>query len=170
MCPKNFRTRLRPVNVCCAIVASHLRRPRREGEPSECAVLLPPPGLNFRTVPTVQIPISGFSSRFRSSDLQNAKRRAGRTTAPARHNHSFRGLQKARNLTVSQRLAPGTLPPPSPRRVFLLPSRYGAADAGIRGLSLRIPTHSCVHPAPGRPGARFLHNPGVPGPGAYALT
>src|SRR5215468_74129 len=29
MCPKNLRTRLRPVNVCCAIVASHLRRPRR---------------------------------------------------------------------------------------------------------------------------------------------
>jgi hypothetical protein len=37
MCPKNLRTRLRPVNVCCAIVASHLRRPRREGEPSERA-------------------------------------------------------------------------------------------------------------------------------------
>jgi hypothetical protein len=24
MCPKNLRTRLRPVNVCCAIVASHV--------------------------------------------------------------------------------------------------------------------------------------------------
>src|ERR1700751_4604677 len=34
MCPKNLRTRLRPVNVCCAIVASRYRRLRyEEGEP-----------------------------------------------------------------------------------------------------------------------------------------
>src|SRR4051794_31460057 len=47
MCPKNLRTRLRPVNVCCAIVASHLCCPRREGEPSEHAAFRPPSGLNF---------------------------------------------------------------------------------------------------------------------------
>src|SRR4029079_4476417 len=43
--------------------------PPPEGEPSE-ARLPPLPGLNFRTVPTVKIPISGFSPRFRSSDPQ----------------------------------------------------------------------------------------------------
>src|SRR5215471_15003290 len=131
---------------------------------------LPPSGLNFSNRPDRPKSDFGVSSRFRSSNLQNAKRRAGRTTAPARHNHSFRGLQKARNLTVSQRLAPGTLPPPSPRRVFLLPSRYGAANVGIRGLSPRIPTLFCVRRAPRGPEARFLHNPGVAGPGLYALT
>src|SRR5215471_13109583 len=130
---------------------------------------LPPSGLNLsnrfaRPNPDFRnfVPISFFGPSKR-------KTTRGALTAPARHNHSFRGLQKARNLTVSQRLAPGTLPPPSPRRVFLLPSRYGAANVGIRGLSLRIPTHFCVHPAPGRPGARFLHNPGVPGPGLTHL-
>src|SRR6202008_193236 len=127
MCPKNLRTRLRPVNVCCAIVASHLRRPRlRANLPN--ARLTPPSGLNFRSVLIVQnpdfrlfVPISFFGPSKR-------KTTRGALTAPARHNHSFIGLQKARNLTVSQRLAPGTLPLPSPRRVFLLPSRYGAAN------------------------------------------
>ncbi|CUT15138.1 hypothetical protein BF49_6218 [Bradyrhizobium sp.] len=33
-------------------------------------------------------------SRICSSDLQNAKRRAGRRSAPARHNHPLHGLQK----------------------------------------------------------------------------
>jgi len=115
-------------------VASHLRRPRRGGEPSECAAAAAIRVEFFEPSLVPKSRFQGFSSRFRSSDLQNAKRRAGRMTAPARHNHSFRGLQKARNLTVSQRLAPGTLPPPSPRRVFLLPTRYGAANVGIRGL------------------------------------
>jgi hypothetical protein len=50
MCPKNLRTRLRPVNVCCAIVASHLRRPRlRANLPN--ARLPPPSGLNFSNRP-----------------------------------------------------------------------------------------------------------------------
>src|SRR5579863_7543626 len=31
MCPKNLRTRLRPVNVCCAIVASRFAAPLRSG-------------------------------------------------------------------------------------------------------------------------------------------
>jgi len=73
------------------------------------------------------VPISFFGPSKR-------KTTRGAPIAPARHNHSFSGLQKARNLTVSQRLAPEALPPPSPRRVFLLPTRYGAADARIRGL------------------------------------
>src|SRR5262249_8284221 len=89
----------------------------------------------------------------------------GALTAPARHNHSFCGLQKARNLTVSQRLPPGTLPSPPPRRVFLLPSRYGAAYVRIRGVSPRIPTLFCVRRAPRGREARFLHSPGYPAPG-----
>src|SRR5215475_4728992 len=95
-------------------------------------------------------------SFFRPSKRKTTR---GALTAPARHNHSFRGLQKARNLTVAQRLAPGTLPPPSPRRVFLLPTRYGAANVEVRGLSPRIPTLFCVRRAPRGPEARFLHNP-----------
>src|SRR6202008_5179522 len=163
MCPKNLRTHLRPVNVCCAIVASHPASPPPEGEPSEPR-LPPPSGLNFRSVspPGAQfgyfVPISFFGPSKR-------KTTRGALTAPARHNHSFCGLQKARNLTVSQRLSPGNLPSPPPRRVFLLPSRYGAAQLEIRGVSPRIPTLFCVRRASRDPEARFLHNSGVPGPG-----
>src|SRR6478752_4413702 len=45
MCPKNLRTRLRPVNVCCAIVASRYRRSLRNDTSEVAAVAVP--GLNF---------------------------------------------------------------------------------------------------------------------------
>src|SRR5258708_24898103 len=46
MCPKNLRTRLRPVNVCCAIVASHFRRPCGRTIRGATAA---GPGLNFES-------------------------------------------------------------------------------------------------------------------------
>src|ERR1700675_4827915 len=44
MCPKNLRTRLRPVNVCCAIVASHFVAP---GERTLRSAIATASGLNF---------------------------------------------------------------------------------------------------------------------------
>src|SRR4051812_32904603 len=46
ICPKNLRTRLRPVNVCCAIVASHFAACR--GGPSK-AKLASRFGLKFHS-------------------------------------------------------------------------------------------------------------------------
>src|ERR1700743_1868473 len=45
MCPKNLRTRLRPVNVCCAIVASRYRHPLAGRHVRGAASAVP--GLNF---------------------------------------------------------------------------------------------------------------------------
>src|SRR5215831_7381623 len=56
MCPKNLRTRLRPVNVCCTIVASHYRRPLPD---SSEARLPPPSGLNFDPFQGPGAPSSG---------------------------------------------------------------------------------------------------------------
>src|SRR5258708_12584917 len=47
MCPKNLRTRLRPVNVCCAIVASHFVALDGRTFPSATAIA---PGLNFESL------------------------------------------------------------------------------------------------------------------------
>jgi hypothetical protein len=47
MCPKNLRTRLRPVNVCCAIVASHFVA--RQGRTFRSATAIAP-GLNFESL------------------------------------------------------------------------------------------------------------------------
>src|ERR1700748_2853582 len=44
MCPKNLRTRLRPVNVCCAIVASHFVALKGRAFRSAIGIA---PGLNF---------------------------------------------------------------------------------------------------------------------------
>jgi hypothetical protein len=44
ICPKNLRTRLRPVNVCCAIVAS--RFVARKGRTFRSAIGIAP-GMNF---------------------------------------------------------------------------------------------------------------------------
>src|SRR5436190_13650854 len=141
MCPKNLRTRLRPVNVCCAIVASHLRRPLGANLPE--ARLLPPPGLNLEPSRPLEARAQGICPEFvlRTHKTQN--------DAPARYrtrpSQSLTSrTAKARNLTVSQRLAPGTLPPPPPNRIFLLPTRYGTTNVEIRGVSPRIPTHFCV--------------------------
>src|SRR5437870_8612431 len=89
MCPKNLRTRLRPVNVCCAIVASHFVA--LEGEPSE-ARLASPPGLNPRQ------PVLSSDLRYlvlsATCDLQNAKRRAKQGFCFARLNHPCYGPKK----------------------------------------------------------------------------
>jgi hypothetical protein len=47
MCPKNLRTRLRPVNVCCAIVASHFVA--RQGRTFRSAIGIAP-GLNSNSL------------------------------------------------------------------------------------------------------------------------
>src|SRR5436190_14908514 len=156
MCPKNLRTRLRPVNVCCAIVASHLRRPLGANLPE--ARLTPPPGLNSEPSHPLEARIQAIRPEFvlRTYKTQNDAR--GALPHPPVTILASR-TAKARNLTVSQRLAPGALPLPPPNRIFLLPSRYGAANVEIRGVSPRIPTHFCVRHAPGGPGARFLHEP-----------
>src|SRR5712675_1497885 len=88
MCPKNLRTLLRPVNVCCAIVASHLRRPGGAN--------LPKP--DFQE----------FCPEFvlQTFKTQNDARAHNRT----RPSQLFVSrTEKARNLTVSQRLTPGTV-------------------------------------------------------------
>src|SRR5579864_9212434 len=81
MCPKNLRTRLRPVNVCCAIVASHFVALRGRTFRSAIGIA---PGLNFDSLRNLQASFQALNPESRPSDLQNAKRRAGRLTAPAR--------------------------------------------------------------------------------------
>src|SRR5215468_10939009 len=78
MCPKNLRTRLRPVNVCCAIVASHLRRPRCEGGPSGCAVAAAIRAEFFEPSRPPQAQFRGFRPDFvlRTFKTQNAARGA----------------------------------------------------------------------------------------------
>jgi hypothetical protein len=59
MCPKNLRTRLRPVNVCCAIVASHFVA--RFGRTFRSAAATAP-GLNFDPFRGPEDRFSGFKS------------------------------------------------------------------------------------------------------------
>src|SRR6516162_1752104 len=86
MCPKNLRTRLRPVNVCCAIVASRYRRP--SGASPSKVRLRPPFGV-------VSIHFEGWKVTFRAKGpefvlpavkTQNDARGAT-FVAPARQNH-----------------------------------------------------------------------------------
>src|SRR5664279_166565 len=87
--------------------------------------------------------MSGFLSLIRKSHFQNAKRRAGRLTAPARPNQLRHGLKKPEIACLPTACAE-TLPFPPLNRVFVLPSRYGMTIVEIRGVSSRIPTHFCV--------------------------
>src|ERR1700743_1331720 len=89
--------------------------------------------------------------------FQNAKRRAGRLTAPARLNLPRYGLKKPEIACLPTAYAE-TLPFPPLNRAFVLPSRYGMTIVKIRGVSPRIPTLFCVRRAPGYPGARLLHD------------
>src|SRR6202165_3328049 len=90
MCPKNLRTRLRPVNVCCAIVASHFVA--RQGRTFRSAIAIAP-GLNFDSFLS---PGTNSRTKVLNERLtpENAKRRAGRMTAPARLNLPRHGLKK----------------------------------------------------------------------------
>jgi hypothetical protein len=85
-----LRTRLRPVNVCCAIVASHFVA--RQGRTFRSAIAIAP-GLNFDSFLS-----PGTNSRTKVLNgrrtPENAKRRAGRMTAPARPNLPRHGLKK----------------------------------------------------------------------------
>jgi hypothetical protein len=54
-----LRTRLRPVNVCCAIVASHFVARQRRTFRSAIGIA---PGLNFDSFPKLKSPMSGFLS------------------------------------------------------------------------------------------------------------
>src|SRR5581483_11112998 len=93
MCPKNLRTRLRPVNVCCAIVASRYRRPFEGGEPSK-ARLPPPPGFEFSSVLGSEAQFQGtqvLNLFFRPSERKTTREALDRTR-PSDRSHC--GLQK----------------------------------------------------------------------------
>src|SRR5437764_431101 len=107
MCPKNLRTRLRPVNVCCAIVASHFRRPCGRTFRSATAIA---PGVNFETLERNKAQFQELSpeSVLQTFKTQNDAR-AHDCTRPSQLAASR--TEKARNLTVSQRLTPGTCRP-----------------------------------------------------------
>src|SRR6185437_9776993 len=64
------------------------------------------------------------------------------------------GLQKPEIAYSPNGLEGATPPSPPPSRVFVLPSRYGAAIVEIRGSSPRIPTNFRVRPAPRHPSCR----------------
>src|ERR1041385_1479328 len=127
MCPKNLRTRLRPVNVCCAIVASHFVA--LAGEPSEARLASPPGLYPDNPVPCHDLRVLILSL---SCELQNAKRRAKQGSA-----------SPVSTIRVTDRKSPKfaylptacaeTSPSPLPNRVFVLPSRYGMAIVEIRG-------------------------------------
>jgi hypothetical protein len=75
MCPKNLRTRLRPVNVCCAIVASHFVT--RHGRTFRSAIGIAP-GLNFDTFRNFEAQCQDFNPGFglRTFRTQNDARGA----------------------------------------------------------------------------------------------
>ena len=113
-------------------------------------------GLNWIRSDRSEPKFQGFCPEFvlQTFKTQNDARAHNRT----RPSQLFGSrTEKARNLTVSQRLTSGTRRPAADR-VFLLPTRYGLAIVEIRGLSPRIPTHFRVRPAPGCPVARLLHH------------
>src|SRR6476660_1387502 len=96
MCPKNLRTRLRPVNVCCAIVASHFVAPDGRTFRSATAIA---PGLNFESLRWNKVQIQELSPKsvlhaFKTqNDARGARLHPPVTTITSR-------TEKARNLTV----------------------------------------------------------------------
>src|SRR5215208_1457456 len=90
MCPKNLRTRLRPVNVCCAIVASHFVA--RQGRTFRSAICIAP-GLNSARS-EIPKPFPGDlspESKHQTFKTQNDARALDRTR-PSQP--SIHGLQK----------------------------------------------------------------------------
>src|SRR3954447_3660609 len=148
ICPKNLRTRLRPVNVCCAIVASHFVA--RHGRTFRSAIGIAP-GLNPDTSPNSKSHVRFLfvDPTLRPSERKTT-REAGLLLRPSQP--SVLRTEKARNLPISQRLNRDTSPFPPLSRAFVLPSRYGMAIVEIRGVFPQIPTQSCVQLTPSRPG------------------
>src|SRR5437762_891126 len=94
ICPKNLRTRLRPVNVCCAIVASRCAAQERADLP-KCGCR-PPPG----SIPRPKFEL--FLKAQETARFRTQKDAQGRKLRPARQKLSLR-TAKARNCYVSQR-------------------------------------------------------------------
>src|SRR4051812_13917005 len=141
MCPKNLRTRLRPVNVCCAIVASHLRRPRR-GANLPNKRLTPPFGLNFfDPFRPLEGQVQEIRPEFvlRTFKTQNDAR--GALPHPPVTKFQFTDCKSPKFDCLPTACAGNRCCPRPPNRIFLLPSRYGAANVEIRGVTPRIPTH-----------------------------
>src|SRR3954471_13046499 len=129
ICPKNFRTRLRPVNVCCAIVASHFVA--LDGRTFRSAIAIAP-GLNFESLRWNKAQIQELSPKsvLHAFKTQNDARAHG-CTRPSQLFASR--TEKARNLTVSQRLTPGTLPSPPPTVFSCCRSDMGRNSGDSRG-------------------------------------
>src|SRR3954462_6032369 len=168
MCPKNLRTRLRPVNVCCAIVASHFVA--RSGRAVQSAAATAPRVEFFEPVLGARSPVSGRNvlNLFFRPSKRKTTRGAHRHARPSQRLSSR--TAKARNSLLSQRL-PGKSDTPA-HRAFVLPNRYGATIVQIRGVHPQIPTHFRVRPASGRSVARLLHlaHPFEDGPRPRALA
>src|SRR4051812_25333786 len=119
--------------------------------------LAPPFRVEFRSISKAGSSERGTkTSQICSSDRQNAKRRARREDAPARHNHLVTDC-KSPKLPISQRLTDGDVTPPI-NRLFLLSTQYGLTIAEIRGASPQISTHFRVRPTTGGPVARLLQS------------
>src|SRR6266567_2079818 len=104
---------------------------------------LPPlPGLNFSNPlwgPKIQF--QAVMSRICSSDLQNAKRRAGRIGTPARHNDCLHGLQKP-EIACSPNGLQG-LWHPCPPRFRAVDPIWGDNSGDSRGIPSNPHTFSC---------------------------
>jgi hypothetical protein len=137
---------LRPVNVCCAIVASHFVAPEGRTFPKP-RLSKPLFGVEFRfALWTVRLSPGRQNPESKYPVLKNAKRRTGRSNAPARQKPLRHGLQSPK-LPISQRLAA------KPCGSSCRPCFRAAAPIwdGNRGKSRGIPinphTFSCWPPA-----------------------
>src|SRR5215469_9228138 len=146
MCPKNLRTRLRPVNVCCAIVASRYRRPPSGKANPPKRDLGVAPGLNFHPIPrSKEANYGGFRPEFVLQTFKTQNNARGNRGYTRSSDPSHHGLQKPEICLISQRLMGETPPAPQPQTaLFVLPPRYGMAIMEIRETSPRIPTLFCV--------------------------
>src|SRR5215218_24426 len=88
ICPKNLRTRLRPVNVCCAIVSSTSRR-QDFGGPSG-ARLCTGPRLKIERRPEPRHPhLQEIFPEFAGPKHRTQKNALDATMRPARSNPAF---------------------------------------------------------------------------------
>src|ERR1019366_3865438 len=90
MCPKNLRTRLRPVNVCCAIVASHFVARQRRTFRSAIGIA---PGLNFDTFRTLEAPGQDFNPEL-EPEISERKTTRGALDHTRPSQPSLHGLKK----------------------------------------------------------------------------
>src|ERR1700709_2006630 len=142
MCPKNLRTRLRPVNVCCAIVASHFVA--RQGRTFRSAIGIAPE-LNPDTSPNSKSQCQVF---IRSPDSATFRtQNDARSRSPASPVSTIRLTdRKSPKFAYLPTAYAETSPFPPSNRAFVLPPRYGMAIVEIRGVFPRISTQSCVQP------------------------